>query len=132
MTISARELRIGNIHEIEGLEIPRLGISSIKVDGKSYARITGYGIQLVEEGTLDFKPIPITEEWLLKWGFKLDEYRFVFNQWRVTSGRPLYKWILGCDACPYMGKLEYVHQLQNLYFALTGEELELTSNKEQP
>lgn len=126
MTISARELRIGNTVYSFGQVVTVLEVL------KNRVHVKRDGLDNYYPGYESLTPIPITEEWLLKWGFKLDEYRFVFNQWRVTSGRPLYKWILGCDACPYMGKLEYVHQLQNLYFALTGEELELTSNKEQP
>lgn len=69
-----------------------------------------------------FETIPLTEEWLLKFGF---EY---FG--RMTG------WVIGNHSINEFGdffefcinkeipvKLQYVHQLQNLYFALTGEEL---------
>ena len=76
-------------------------------------------------------PIPITEEWLLSFGFKksaAEKYRkfsFVIDWW-YDSNKYMYGWIdfdnvlLAPDI-----KIEYVHQLQNLYYALTGEELEL-------
>lgn len=82
-----------------------------------------------------FKPIPLTEEWLLKFGYtyytgktegvltkdyggKLD-IDFVDKIVQVKSHyeedllyRPLHN-------------IKYVHQLQNLYFALTQTELEI-------
>jgi hypothetical protein len=75
-------------------------------------------------------PIPLTEEWLLKFGFvktpltydkdklcisirgvQYDKGRTYFNSWTILEHQP-----------------EYVHQLQNLYFALTGEELTTIQN----
>lgn len=72
-------------------------------------------------------PVPLTEEWLLKFGLGYDNITYwkdeimiapnkdgVFNVWYHTlSYGKLYITI------------QYVHQLQNLYFALTGQELEL-------
>ena len=73
-----------------------------------------------------FKPIPLTEEWLLKFGFEqLDDdadimyYQrghFGINTWMDNSKF----WMRSCTPSP---TIQYVHQLQNLYFALTGEEL---------
>ena len=74
-----------------------------------------------------FEPIPLTEEWLLKLGFK-NHLDTIWIHWSKESG--LFEistrlpqgsyglWINGT-----MGCFEYVHQLQNLFFALTGEEL---------
>lgn len=77
-------------------------------------------------------PIPLTEEWLEKLGFKK-------NQQRVgTAGAECVPFDYTVDgwhrsdivikdfqlAYPIFNvELQYVHQLQNLYFALTGEEL---------
>jgi len=72
-------------------------------------------------------PIPLTEEWLLKFGFDYDNETSTYSL--LTSLRK-------CDLCidillsdgEYFWKyveLKYVHQLQNLYFALTGNELEI-------
>ena len=86
----------------------------------------------------DLRPIPLTEEWLLNFGFerddedeayvgsglyiedrnrdrymsqeKRDSLKDSFGVWFVNSGR-------------LIRDIKYVHQLQNLYFALTGEEL---------
>ena len=75
-----------------------------------------------------YKPIPLTEEWLVRFGFVSDPYHDTYQKGFL---------ILNCDKT--RGKLElwpdnitgkvlyikHVHTLQNLYHALTGEELEL-------
>ena len=71
-----------------------------------------------------YKPIPLTEEWLLNFGFKLDVETDAYysNDEFATlhiEGYLQKEMIEGC----YDVRLKYVHQLQNLYFALTGEEL---------
>ncbi|WP_223559578.1 hypothetical protein [Chryseobacterium lathyri] len=78
------------------------------------------------------EPIELTEEWLLKFGFEIEksnshciafnenyehelqldkEFETKENCWNITKYGGGYRLIY------------YVHQLQNLYFALTGEEL---------
>lgn len=85
------------------------------------------------KGQLWCKPIPLTEEWLLKFGFEKEYDKFMFSKDKLTilirehdtfnpNGRVYWNsWtIKECQP-------EYVHQLQNLYFALTGEELTFKS-----
>jgi len=80
-----------------------------------------------------FEPIPITEEWLERFGFdyikagihgksgwlkKIQEDVFLFfnNHLQCAIFHKLY----------YIDmKIDHVHQLQNLFFALTGKELEI-------
>jgi hypothetical protein len=79
--------------------------------------------------------IPLTEEWIERFGFKEDEVRdymlhldkaetmFLCAFSDDRNNVYLYKnYIMASD---YVAKVEYVHQLQNLYHALTGEELKL-------
>lgn len=71
-----------------------------------------------------FKPIPLTEEWLERFGFDYliieDEYRF---NWIIINRdeKDGVIWIENITGKVVV--IKYVHQLQNLYFALTGEEL---------
>ena len=76
-----------------------------------------------------FDPIPLTKEWLLKLGFEIesedDDYWYFLSNKTCVFGISLFKkedyWIFyDSDA-----KIKYVHQLQNLYLSLVGEELEL-------
>ena len=65
------------------------------------------------------KPIPLTEEWLLKFGFDKIDFQFIKNGIKLFPIRDLYY----RGNFPIKSDIKYVHQLQNLYFALTGEEL---------
>lgn len=67
-----------------------------------------------------YSPILITEKWLLRMGFLKDESDFLKHTYTVTDlfgGRFAFK------INNKFIELSYIHQLQNLYFALTGEEL---------
>ena len=64
-----------------------------------------------------FKPIPLTEEWLVKLGFE-DDILYIGNH---TFRMNTYGVIFYFNT-PLL-YIKYVHQFQNLVFALTGEEL---------
>jgi hypothetical protein len=81
--------------------------------------------------------IPLTEDWLIKAGFEKDwendEEQYYskdgFDQLADYGGQSI---VLRKEGSPYFNcgyynneiHFEFVHQLQNLYFALTGEELQ--------
>lgn len=75
-----------------------------------------------------WQPIPLTEEWILKFGFICEESKS--DVW-FHPKHPLFeiRWYAEYEYQhlwdgSYTGaQIQYVHQLQNLYFALTGEEL---------
>lgn len=77
-------------------------------------------------------PIPLTEEWLLMFGFKNDgngyyKHKKLFSpitkisDYAFSPPTSVYFLRVGDDKDEPV--LKYVHQLQNLYFALTNEEL---------
>ena len=108
-----------------------------KVDSECIMRHMG------DEQDDAYKPIPLTEEWLVKFGFtdtneSDNGIAFFFPNnanahwtnevmlWSVFHSK--FKHPEDEYFCFMMGEkqfpnIEYVHQLQNLYFALTGEEL---------
>jgi hypothetical protein len=120
--MEAKDLRIGNLIEW--------------VDGK-YRRVSmidkyGNGVGALERVGLCssdlWKPIPLTEEWLIKFGnwdlteegllsydLKWDEQleEWLFYVYNIRGDK------INC------AMIKHVHQLQNLYYALTGEELEI-------
>jgi len=66
--------------------------------------------------------IPLTEEWLLDFGFEKDELGWFFKENDYCSFGLFFKnneWLFYISDT----KIKYVHQLQNLYFALTNNEL---------
>lgn len=138
--MKASELRIGNLVEIEGsiTTVETLGDEGINFDVNygEYGGIEyeGYYGKRVWSSRSVIDPIPISEEWLKKFGFKQD--RSVWERplkkeindspsniqtWRDSNEFQICR--VGIYATSV--KCDYVHQLQNLYFALTGEELDL-------
>lgn len=91
------------------------------------------------------KGILLTEEWLIKIGFKKGKYSNCFGGFNFTL-KASCCWISYTSSdfsmciansksnldtsdfiSPTHSKIIHVHQLQNLYFALTGEELNIKS-----
>jgi len=65
------------------------------------------------------KPIPLTEEWLTRFGFVKEKGSYIMGVHQSRfSGLMKFKF----DPLD-ITRVKYVHELQNLYFALTGEEL---------
>jgi hypothetical protein len=124
--IQPQELRIGNLvfYQNEVYEIKALGSHEANLgDGKGthpYGSISG---------------IPLTGEWLLKFGFERDESVRVENGILTLdltkSDSPIHDFVwrnntFGASGSEFhydMPQIKYVHQLQNLYFTLTGEDL---------
>lgn len=123
--MEAKELRIGNyINYLGTVNI----VESIAGTEESYVATKSSGIMPVNA----FQPIILTEGWLLKFGFKyreflndffikLDDHNILIAEKEVI-GFAIYK----CEENQrkyFLTKKYYAHQLQNLFFALTGEEL---------
>ena len=111
--MKANELRIGNYLQ-------------------DFGGIIGQVIHLTKDKIILESPILLTEDWLIKFGIEkitnskrygyyieIGRNRFLCYQWsdelsvENSDGEELITYI----------PCKYVHQLQNLYFALTGNEL---------
>ena len=68
-----------------------------------------------------FAPIPLTEEWLECFGFKYSDLNGDSGLWKIPPFQIYGKY--NQFIYDYRLDVNYVHQLQNLYFALTGQEL---------
>ena len=121
--MEAQELRIGNFIAYEPT-----------IDDWEEIYVKPGTIIQCEISPDSFEPIPLTEKWLINFGFIHAKFSSEYwshwvlkNGWSISlsnhteesSGvnKGLFYW--GDD---YI-EIKYVHQLQNLYFALTGEEL---------
>ena len=88
-------------------------------------------VKILEHGQQFLEPIPLTYEWLLKFGFEwcneYDSYKKEAEEktYYVTLWRSgfIELFIKENNFCSGTIPFKHVHQLQNLYFALTGEEL---------
>lgn len=83
-----------------------------------------------------YKPIPLTEEILLKCGFEITEILgsyhiggFTFHSQRPCNDSVKFTLVTEIYFCGRMvlvvNGVKHLHQLQNLYFALTNEELNI-------
>jgi hypothetical protein len=128
--MKSNELRIGNIYQSVKWNIPVIlcisDLGQLDIDRES--------AELDEKliGRM-FAPIILTEEWLLKFGF---EKTRDYNLSTKPKMYKIFKLSLRLMANEYtfcyensFRKIEYVHQLQNLYFTLTGEELTISKTK---
>jgi len=151
--MEAREIRIGNyiycnekLVSVCGLKLEPYNHITVKLSTNSYSKYFN---------TDNLKPIPLTEEWLFKFGFEFKDldtkkyptltYGFYYGHEDTGFNLHLYEdseeimealniegWSDGFyfvyDNWSVWRRINYVHQLQNLYFALYGEELELKNN----
>jgi hypothetical protein len=125
------EIRIGNYFMYGAKEV---FISEILKAG-NVGIYDGFGLD--EGHPLDMlKPIPLTEDTLYRFGFRKKEHDESRRREFIERDHfPIYdhkdiNMYVDCKKCFfYVGmhfnhiKLEYVHQLQNLYFAITGDSL---------
>jgi hypothetical protein len=109
--IPLNELRVGNRIEWSPFASMGKGYDTVILQHMGYHHL--------------MDPIPLTEEWLIKFGFEKDaENTSWYNRGIISVSKN------GNIAFHLEGKwlnskvrVDSVHQLQNLYFALTGEEL---------
>lgn len=124
--IKTKELRIGNLIELRTNDDKLVGIEMVKkLEGEDF----GYG----KLPNLDNYPILLTEKWLFDFGFKKGDNKRINDcfYWIMVGSSEFsinpnngVVWIENKgNVFNNPALIEYVHQLQNLYFALTGEEL---------
>ena len=97
-------------------------ISQIREDGIFWIKTIE---PKIDSKSFHFKPIPITEEWLLKFGFFKHNNAYVLE--KPNENIMNFKFSIWNDftynSSEFPVELKYVHQLQNLHFALTGTHL---------
>jgi hypothetical protein len=120
--MKANELRIGNLlrdkvskTELKVIELTEKDIVIYVIDRSRFPLQSGWALE----------PIPLTEEWLVKLGFdnKYSKGKFTIipiGKLNYEQGRTYFNCLTILNHQP-----KYVHQLQNLYFALTSQELTL-------
>jgi hypothetical protein len=110
--MKANELRIGNYY--------------MSTDGSWISQVTVNDLMAWSKGAIYGKEIPLTDEWLLKFGFQKIGANF-----RIMSKgfREFVLWFNHSSNCyevkanNYFTEVKFIHNLQNIHFALTSEEL---------
>ena len=116
-TTQATQLRVGNLFRF---------ISTDSIEQVADIRTAGIKTPTINNVLItDIEPIPLNEDWLVRFGFEVYEFDHKENQYRFKE-----RLIVIRDGCfiDYGSSvsIKYVHTLQNLIFALTGTELTLT------
>jgi hypothetical protein len=136
--MQANELRIGNLISLPIFSgDPALFTEKICADfGYAPIRVSLTLLRDAEyyKDNWAGKPIPLTEEWLMKFGFAKRNKKhptppkFRYKDTAICCYWDGVDWCFkyGTDADLSFACCQFVHQLQNLYFALAGEELILS------
>lgn len=122
--MEARELRIGNFVNVRYGDNPH-EVQSVGLNGIDLRAEDGYSVGAMHEND-ELSGIPLTEEWLLKFGFFEKNLNFYLDGIELYFQRAMRIYVFKYFENKTNGRyieIEYVHQLQNLYFALTGSEL---------
>jgi len=130
--MKARNFRIGNIVSYDGR------IFEIDSIGEEFPTLntTEFGVGVV--GWNDVEPIRLTEDWLLKMGFKAHSDSSVCRGWGIGENPMTFDFLLALTwmkkddgtlaECFYKNGyfvIRYVHEVQNLFFAITRRELDV-------
>jgi hypothetical protein len=119
--IKANELRIRNLFLLPDLNeiVEVITISKNLIGYKSKRR--------VGECTLEFaKPIPLTEEILLKCGGKLNSKLVIFDRFQLYYLLSCKEWyVTDLKTSCYMTNIKFLHEWQNFVFTMNGKELEI-------
>lgn len=138
--IKAPEVRIGNyvlwnprlVNAKSTLPSERVEVASVSADKIGYFSPTvEHRAEPFEDDILqtetphkpleEFEPLPLTAEILQNLPVKL----FSFTENIIVSLEPDGIYIEGAEGRKSLQRIQHVHQLQNLYFDLTGEELDI-------
>jgi len=140
--MEAKELRVGNYLLYNDKTITVLeGISKDDISIRHLINNHGVGTYIMPSTVIN--PIPLTEGWLVKFGFdktsfterhsevhgwsaefSIDNRKFALLEVNKSSNWGSRKGCYNVLGISYLDVwIKHVHQLQNLYFALTGEEL---------
>ncbi|WP_288373977.1 hypothetical protein [uncultured Chryseobacterium sp.] len=124
--IAPQDLRLGNLVQYDGK------IFKVK-EIRNYIIVCDRGKGNVDFTVNEISPIELTEDWLLKFGYEPTTLGYWSNGkieigYTTTDDNIHYEYI-SITHKTEMTNLKYVHQLQNLFFAFTGEELTIKEQK---
>lgn len=134
--IQPNELRLGNYVQDRGGKVLKIDTFETTHNGEEYVLkvgqrmfVNGNEVHPLTEYSDYLDPIPLTKDWLTRFGFD----KYPNEVWSLLLWSPCLidrdGYFLFAMHGVIVTEIQYVHQLQNLYFALTGEELKLNEKQ---
>jgi len=127
-SVTVRDLRIGNFMHFP---FTAENVQILGINAHNYASKITHTISFEKDKNLYceklelLKPIKLNQEWLLKLGFIKDgiwfNYSFGFYSLGISKDPSGFNFSYDDGFIP----IEYVHELQNLIFSLSGSDLQL-------
>jgi hypothetical protein len=138
--LNTQELRLGNY-----VNVPREDQSPFRIDGFEFLTKDFCKVEMVFNPNFhpltwelkDLQPIPLTPDILVKAAALVNKVSFTYRI-DLPGIQMLFLDLAGVGTTSYyvnifqqgvsitLGKVQYLHQVQNLFFALTGTELTLS------
>ncbi|SIN93552.1 hypothetical protein SAMN05444409_1221 [Epilithonimonas zeae] len=113
VAMKAKELRIGNL------------VSNMTTGNNEQVDINI--IQSIMNGSTDYKPVELNDEWFNKFDFSKEHFGYYYEniyEFSVLTSRNnayIVRW--GNQVLAGAEPIRYVHELQNIFFALKGSDL---------
>lgn len=121
--LTYQELRLGNIVHYKN----RIKLHTLCVTSLDETKVKVGGRLLRYEQII---PIPLTDEILVDWcGFVYDETMCIYNKNGLKLRLNSEKNCVEIRLCGKVREITSLHQLQNLYYTITGEELKIAADK---
>ena len=127
--MTAQELRIGNI-------VSRRAEKTKWVNHRITAKEISDAFEFPNYFEMHFEPIPLTQTWLTMFGFELMKFKmagckvYQIDNFRVLKTNKAANYSVtkkSLQSFYIKTGVNTVHELQNIYFAVTGEELRLNT-----
>lgn len=125
------ELRIGNY--IQDYDKTKILLVERVDDTLKYRELNNTSLYSESNHITNLKPIEINEDWLVRFGFEIRSNNWkslsICSDWFYLYLEKLagFKMSINKESV-YLPHIKYVHQLQNLYFSLTGLELSIANS----
>lgn len=132
--MEAKNFRIGNFVNAKTTEdefnvVKEIGFSDNQRGYYLRLKNINHGVWLEHNDEDLIIGIPITEKWLVNLGFEKGFY-YEKGFLKLSNGkkRTLVRYVISDSESVSIATIQFVHELQNLFFAITGKELELKTN----
>ena len=121
--MESKSLRIGNWIKTDFYgEFPIVGLSLLNEGNELFFKSLEYYPKSCK--LKDVNPIPLTEEWIIKFGCTKDGEYLIKDRFKLIYRNDYNFWyVFDSLSDTYLTKIEFVHEWQNFFKVMNGTEL---------